>query len=321
MKTILVTGASGFVGSAMAFHCLSRGYTVRAAMHSSKAKLFTDGLVSVSTFDLVAKSDWSLFLSGVDCVVHCAARAHVMYKNKADALTSYREVNVAGTQLLAEQAAAFGVRRLVFLSSVKVNGEQTVLDAPFLSSDAPAPEDPYGVSKWEAEQALWEVSAHTGLEVVVVRPPLVYGPGVKGNLRRLLHWVAGGVPLPLGALHNRRSLVGLSNLVDLLLCCAEHPAAVGQTFLAPDGQDLSTTELIRLMAEGMERRARLLPVPAMVLKAGGSLLGKRSEIDRLVGSLQVDSGYTRAQLGWTPPVSVEDGVREMARWYAGLPGA
>jgi nucleoside-diphosphate-sugar epimerase len=152
----------------------------------------------------------------------------------------------------------------------------------------------------------------------VVRPPLVYGPGVKGNLLRLLRWVARGVPLPLGAVHNQRSLVGLSNLVDLLLCCAQHPAAAGQTFLASDGQDLSTPQLIRLMAEGMNRPARLLPVPVALLQAGGSLLGKRGEIDRLVGSLQVDSGHTQAQLGWTPPVSVEDGVREMARWYAGL---
>jgi nucleoside-diphosphate-sugar epimerase len=277
-----------------------------------------DGLDVVTVGEVGVQTDWSAALAGVDCVIHCAARAHAMHEVEADALAAYRAVNVVGTQRLAQQAAALGVRRLVFLSSIKVNGEQTALGAPFLFSDTPAPEDPYGVSKWEAEQALWAVSAQTGLEVVVVRPPLVYGPGVKGNLLRLLRWVARGVPLPLGAVHNQRSLVGLSNLVDLLLRCAEHPAAPGQTFLASDGQDLSTPQLIRLMAEGMNRPARLLPVPVALLQAGGSLLGKRREIDRLVGSLQVDSAYTQTQLGWTPPVSVEDGAREMARWYAGL---
>jgi nucleoside-diphosphate-sugar epimerase len=275
-----------------------------------------DGLDVVTVGEVGVQTDWSAALAGVDCVIHCAARAHVMHETEADALAAYRPMNVSGTQRLAEQAATLGVRRLVYLSSIKVNGEQTAFGAPFLFSDAPAPEDPYGVSKWEAEQALLAVSVQTGLEVVVVRPPLVYGPRVKGNLLRLLRWVARGVPLPLGAAHNQRSLVGLSNLVDLLLRCAEHPAAAGQTFLASDGHDLSTPQLIRLMAESMNRPARLLPVPVALLQAGGSLLGKRGEIDRLVGSLQVDSGYTQAQLGWTPPVSVEDGVRQMGRWYA-----
>jgi nucleoside-diphosphate-sugar epimerase len=211
-----------------------------------------------------------------------------------------------------------GVRRLVFLSSIGVLGIHTNGRGPFFVSDAPKPVEDYAISKWEAEQALMAVSAKTGLEVVVVRPPLVYGPGVKGNLLRLLRCVARSVPLPLGAVHNQRSLMGLSNLVDLLLRCAEHPAAAGQTFLASDGLDLSTPHLIRLMAEGMNRPARLLPVPVALLQAGGSLLGKRGELDRLVGSLQVDSRHTRELLGWTPPVSVADGVREMGRWYAGL---
>jgi nucleoside-diphosphate-sugar epimerase len=316
MRHILVTGASGFVGQASCSVLLARGRAVRAAVRSVSSMPLVDGLDVVAVGQVDGQTDWSAALAGVDCVIHCAARAHVMYETEADALAAYRAVNVAGTQRLAEQAAALGVRRLVYLSSIKVNGEQTALGAPFWFSDAPAPEDPYGVSKWEAEQALWAVSAQTGLEVVVVRPPLVYGPGVKGNLLRLLRWVARGVPLPLGAVHNQRSLVGLSDLVDLLLRCAEHPAAAGQIFLASDGQDLSTPQLIRLMAEGMNRPARLLPVPVALLQAGGSLLGKRGEIERLVGSLQVESGYTQAQLGWTPPVSVADGVREMAQWYA-----
>lgn len=318
MNRILVTGASGFVGRALCSTLVAQGQMVRAAVRTAVSMSSADGLDVVAVGEVDAQTDWSRALAGISCIIHCAARVHVMHETEADALIAYRVVNVEGTQRLAEQAAALGVRRLVFLSSIKVNGEQTAFGAPFLISDSPAPGDPYGLSKWEAEKALWVVSLRTGLEVVVVRPPLVYGPGVKGNLLRLLRWVACGVPLPLGAVHNQRSLIGLSNLVDLLLRCAEHPAAAGQTFLASDGQDLSTPQLIRLMAEGMNRSVHLLAVPVMLLQAGGSLLRKRGEIDRLVRSLQVDSRHTQAQLGWTPLVSVEDGVREKARWYAGL---
>lgn len=321
MKKILVTGASGFVGQALCFSLLAQGHLGPAAVRSANSMPLGGGLGVVAVGEVGAQTDWSEALVGVDCVIHCAARAHVMHETESNALAAYRAVNVAGTQRLAVQAVALGVRRLVFLSSIGVLGIHTNSRGPFSVSDAPKPVEDYAISKWEAEQALWAVSAQTGLEVVVVRPPLVYGPGLKGNLLRLLRWVARGVPLPLGAVHNQRSLVGLSNLVDLLLRCAEHPAAAGKTFLASDGRDSSISELIRLMAEGMNRRAHLLPIPVSLLKAGGSLLGKRSEIDRLVGSLQVDSAYTRAQLGWAPPVSVEDGVREMARWYARLQGA
>ncbi|MDC3409995.1 SDR family oxidoreductase [Alphaproteobacteria bacterium] len=315
MKT-LVTGASGFIGQSLCSNLLAQDHEVRAAVR------FADSIPSVKGFDVVevgevgAQTDWSSALAGVDCVFHCAARAHVIHETDVDSLAAYRAVNVEGTLRLAEQAAALNVQRFVFLSSVKVNGEQTKLGAPFLLSDVPAPEDPYGVSKWEAEQALWSVSAQTGLEVVVVRPPLVYGPGVKGNLLRLLRWVARGVPLPLQSVHNQRSLVGLSNLVDLLLRFAEHPNAAGHTFLVSDGHDLSTPQLIRLMAEGMNQPARLLPVPVALLQVGGSLLSKRDEVERLVGSLQVDSRHNQALFIWTPRLSVEDGVREMARWYA-----
>ena len=318
LSRILVTGVSGFVGSALCSHLLAQGHAVRAVVRSADSVLSGAGLDVVAVGDVGAQTDWSAALVGVDCIVHCAARAHVMHEAAADALAAYRTVNVVGTHRLAEQASTLGVRRLVFLSSIKVNGEKTPLGTPFLFSDVSAPEDPYGVSKWEAEQALWAVSAQMRLEVVVVRSPLVYGPGVKGNLLRLLRWVAHGVPLPLGAVHNQRSLVGLSNLVDLLSRCVEHSAAAGQTFLASDGHDFSTPQLIRWMAEGMNRPARLVPVPVALLQAGGSLLGKRGEFDRLLGSLQVDSGYTRAQLGWSPPMSVKDGVRDMARWYARL---
>jgi nucleoside-diphosphate-sugar epimerase len=315
VRRVLVTGASGFVGRALCSALLARGYTVLAAVRSATSMPSVAGLDTVVIGDVCAQTDWSQALEGVDCIIHCAARAHVMFETGKDALEAYRTVNVKGTQRLAVQAAALGVRRLVFLSSIKVNGERTTDSAPFLFSDEPAPEDPYGVSKWEAEQALWAVSEQTGLRVVVVRAPLVYGPGVKGNLLRLLRLVARGVPLPLAESNNQRSYLGLFNLVDLLLHCVEHSAA-GQTFLASDGQDLSTPQLIQLMAEGMNRPAILLPVPLTLLKAVGFVLGRGGEIDRLVGSLQVDSGYTQEQLGWIPPMSVKDGVREMARWYA-----
>lgn len=314
---ILVTGASGFVGSALCSALLAQGYAVRAAVRSVNSIPSAEGLDVVAVGGVDAQTDWSAALTGVDCVIHCMARAHVMHEIEADALAAYRAVNVECTQRLAQQASALGVRRLVFLSSIKVSGELTDgLPRPFGAlNDEANPEDAYGVSKWEAEQALWAMSGQNGLEVVVVRPPLVYGPGVKGNLLHLLRWVARGVPLPLGAVHNQRSLVGLSNLVDLLLRCAEHPAAAGKTFLVSDGHDLSTPQLIRLIAKGMNRPAQLLPIPVALLQAAGSLLGKRNQIDRLIGSLQVDSGHVQAQLGWTPPVSVEEGVREMVRWY------
>jgi nucleoside-diphosphate-sugar epimerase len=223
-------------------------------------------------------------------------------------------VHVEVTRRLAVQAAASGVRRFVFLSSVKVNGESTDgLPRPFGARNDAKPRDPYGISKWEAEQALWEVSAKTGLEVVVVRPPLVYGPGVKGNLARLLKLVRSGVPLPLGAVENKRSLIGLDNLVDLLIRCVDHPEAADQTFLVSDGEDLSTPDLIRHMAAAMGRSPRLFPVPVSLLRLAGSALGKRAEIDRLLGSLQIDSSHTRQVLGWTPPVSIKEGIRRMVQ--------
>lgn len=268
---------------------------------------------SVAVGNLNASTDWSSALVGVDCVIHCAARAHLMCDTEGDALAAYRAANVDGSRRLAEQAATAGARRLVYLSSIKVNGEQTALGAPFLFSDKPAPEDAYGISKWEAEQALWDVSTKTGLEVVVVRPPLVYGPGVKGNLARLLRLVRSGLPLPLDALQNKRSLIGLDNLVDLLIRCVDHPVAAGRTFLVSDGEDLSTPELLSHMAAAMGRSARLFPVQVLLLRLAGSVLGRRAEIDRLVGSLQIDSSHTRQVLGWTPPVSVEEGIRRMVQ--------
>lgn len=329
---ILITGSSGFVGRALCAELVERGVTVRGAVRSLNSVGDDSRVEFVAVGEIGAETDWSWGVDSrfcgnddeksgndvVDCVIHCAARAHVMHETESDALAAYRAVNVDGSRRLAEQAAAAGVRRLVYLSSIKVNGESTDgLPRPFGARndegemDAPAPEDPYGLSKCEAEQALWEVAAKTGLEIVVVRPPLVYGPGVKGNFLRLLRWVARGVPLPLDAVYNQRSMVGLDNLVDLLIRCINHPAAAGQTFLVSDGQDLSTPELIRHLARAMNKSPRLIPVPVPLLRLAGRMTGKAAEVDRLVGSLQIDSSSTRETLGWTPPVSVEAGMQAM----------
>lgn len=315
MQLTLVTGASGFIGKAMCLKLCRQNYTVRAAVRSTTSLLPSDQYDVIAIGNLCLQTDWSAALIGVDTVIHCAARAHVMHDTTNDTMSAYRTINVFGTRRLAEQAAALGVRRLVFLSSVKVNGERTEYDAPFVASHIPNPEDSYGLSKLEAEEVLWQVAEKTGLEVVIIRSPLVYGPEVKGNLRRLLRYIEMGVPLPLGAVTNQRSMLGLNNLVDLLFCCSEHPLAAGQTFLASDGIDLSTPRLIQLIANGMGRSARIIPVPIGLLKAAGSLLNKRAEVERLIGSLQVNSEPTRARLGWVPPVSIEEGIQEMAQWY------
>ena len=315
LKPYLITGNSGFIGQDFCSGLVQLGMPIVRTVRSVREGSPMSSPDFFAVGDICAKTNWSAALKDVDCVIHLAARAHVMKETELDPMAAYREVNVAGTHRLAEQAAASGVRRLVFLSSIGVNGTFTHGSSSFAPDDIPCPSENYAISKWEAEQALWEVSAKTGLEVVIIRSPLVYGPGVKGNMLRLLHWVARGVPLPLGAVNNHRSLIGLDNLVDLLIRCVDHTAAVGQTFLVSDGKDLSTPELIRTLAHAMNKPARLLPVPMPLLRTAGSLVGKRAEVDRLVGSLRVDSSHTRALLGWTPPVSVEAGLQKTADWY------
>jgi len=312
---IAVTGAMGFVGDALVREISARKLSVRAVVRTVSFALekFESSVDVFCIGEISPRTDWSAALTGVDCLIHCAARTHVMHEAAGDALAAYRAVNVDGSRWLAEEAAAAGVRRLVYLSSIKVNGEQTALGRPFLLSDTPAPKDVYGVSKWEAEQALWDISAKTGLELVVVRLPLVYGPGVKGNLARLLRLLRLGPPLPFGAVQNKRSLIGLDNLVDLLIRCVDHPAAAGQTFLVSDGEDLSTPALLGKMAAAMGRSARLVHVPVPLLRLAGGALAKRAEIDRLVGSLQIDSSHTHRVLGWAPPVSIKEGIRRMVQ--------
>jgi UDP-glucose 4-epimerase len=256
--------------------------------------------------EIDASTDWRVALAGCDAVVHLAARVHTMRESAQDPLAVYRETNTEATLNLARQAAQAGVQRFVFISTVKVNGEGR--DVPYCETDVPAPEDAYAVSKWEAEQGLHRIAQETGLEVVILRPPLVYGPGVKANFLRLMHIVQRGWPLPLGAIRNRRSLLYLGNFVDAIRLCVEHPAAAGQTFLLDDGQAVSTPELVNALARAMGRPVRLLAVPVGVLEFAGSLLGNRAAVARLAGSLYLDSSAIRSRLGWTPPFSMEAGL-------------
>lgn len=302
-EVVAVTGANGFVGSRLCAHLGQHGVRVRALARSA-----LNGEDTRIVGDLGPDTRWDGALEDVDCVVHCAARVHMITDTHADPLEAFRQVNVEGTRALAKAAAAQGVRRFVFLSSLKVMGETTKPGQPFRADDDPAPQDAYAVSKWEAELALRDVAQASGMEWVVVRPPLIYGPGVKANFRALMNAVSRGIPLPLGAVDNRRSLLGLDNLVDLLLSCAQHPAAAGQAFLVSDDHDLSTPELVRQLARVMGRPARLLPVPVSWLLLAGKALGRQAQIERLTGSLQVNIGHTKRVLGWTPRWTLEQGL-------------
>lgn len=300
---IFITGANGFVGKYLADLLeLSQHSIVRVVRRSGHAGDFVVG-------DIDSQTDWTGALLGCEAVVHLAARVHVMHDTASVPLAAFREVNVKGTLNLARQAAAVGVKRLVFISSVKVNGECTQLDRAFTETDEPNPQDDYGLSKNEAEQGLRLIAAETGMEVVIIRPPLIYGPGVKANFSALMHAVQRGWPLPLGAIHNQRSLVALDNLADFIIACLVHPAAANETFLVSDGHDLSTSDLIKGLANASGVSARLLPVPVWVLKAVAKVFRKGDAMQRLCGNLQVNISKAHRLLGWVPPVSVSDGLR------------
>lgn len=301
----LVTGASGFVGAALMARLQADGLQ---PVGTSRR----DSLVGncVSAPPLEAGGDWSGVLKGVGTVVHTAARVHVMRDTSSNPLDAFRAVNVKGSLNLARQAASAGVKRFVFISSVKVNGEETRHGRPFAAGDDPAPEDAYGISKAEAEAGLKAISAESGMEFVIIRPPLVYGPGVKGNFAAMMRAVARGLPLPFGAVtDNRRSLVGLENLVDLIVTCIDHPAAANQTFMVSDSEDLSTADLLRRLGVAMGKPARLLNIPPALLGAAAAMIGKRAVAQRLLGDLQVDISHTCSTLGWKPPISVDEGLR------------
>ena len=308
----LVTGASGFVGNATCARLVADGMDVIGTVRHTPTRPLL-GVDYRIVGDLDANIDWRNALTGVDTIVHCAARVHMMQETAAEPLVAFRTTNVAGTEQLARQAAAAGIRRFIFLSSVKVNGEGGLV--AYRETDLPVPKDVYGTSKHEAELGLREIKAETGMELVVVRPTLIYGPGVKANFQALMRALMRGIPLPLGAIHNRRSLLALDNVVDLIVTCIKHPAAANETFLVSDGEDISTTELIRRLAHAMGRSARLIPLPATVLMVGLTLLGKREVAARLCGTLQVDITKAREVLGWAPPVSVDEGLRRTAVHY------
>ncbi|MFJ2995275.1 UDP-glucose 4-epimerase family protein [Pandoraea sp. NPDC087047] len=317
---ILVTGANGMVGAALVKHLRqdSNVEVIEAVRATSTGNRSPQARV---IGDIGPRTRWADALAGIDVVVHCAARVHIMGEtDTSTALSKFREVNVAGTERLAMECVQAGVKRLVFVSSVKVNGESTSGRAPFRYDDVPAPLDPYGISKSEAEASLMKVAQHTGLEVVVVRPPLVYGPGVKANFLRLMQTVARGIPLPFGAVDNRRSMVYVGNLVDLLSIAATHPAAAGQTFMVSDGDDLSTRGLIEGIARAMDVRPKLVPVPAGLMRGVAALLGKKAVSDRVLGSLQVDIDHTCRTLDWHPPLPVAAGLQAtVAAWRAAQP--
>jgi len=314
---VLVTGANGFVAAALLPELVATGHDVRAAVRQAEGWTPPEGIETVEVGDIGPDTDWSAALDGVGSVIHLAARTHVMRETETDPLAAYRRINVEGTRRLAEAAASHGVRRLIYLSSIKVNGERTDEGRPFTEDSVPAPEDDYGRTKWEAEQALQEIAgqSESGMGVVVLRPPLVYGPGVKGNFRSLLSLCSRRAPLPLSRIRNARSLIYVGNLAHALRTALEHPAAHNRTFLLRDGEDLSTPDLIRRTAEALGRRARLFPAPTGGLRLAARLSGRSAAAGRLLGSLQVDDRKIREILGWQPPFSVVEGLRATAAWH------
>ncbi len=313
---ILITGATGFVGRGLCAFLRGR-VPFRIAVRDLTASAWPAD-VEVVQASLSSEQEWSDVMTEVSVVIHCAGRAHVMNDDAADPLAVFRQVNVEGTMRLARQASQAGVRRFVFLSSIKANGENTLPGKPFTSDQVTAPADPHALSKCEAEAGLRALSQETGMEVVIIRPPLVYGPGVKANVLAMMRWLSRGIPLPLGGVtENRRSLVFLDNLISLIVTCVDHPAAANQTFLVSDGEDLSTSDLLRRMGQALGKPARLVPVPEQLLTLGARMIGKPGIAQRLCGSLQVDITKTRELLGWKPPVCVDEGLRKTAaHWLA-----
>ena len=308
-STVLVTGANGFVARALCAALTASGREFRASIRAPHFDF--PGAVAVGAVG--PDTDWRAALDGVRCVVHLVSRTHVLRETAPDPLAEYRRINVQGSLRLAQQAVRAGARRLVFMSSVKVNGESTA--KPYTEDDPPRPEDAYGASKLEAEEALARVAAETGLEVVVLRPPLVYGPGVKGNFLRLLELVSRGTPLPLASIDNRRSLIHVGNLADAVVRAVDAPQAAGRTYLVADGEDVSTPGLVRALAQALGVRARLLPCPPALMRMGAALTGRAVEVSRLTGSLQVDSAKIRRELQWRPPFTLAQGLAQTARWY------
>ena len=313
MKKICITGANGFIGRSLCKALGSSGNYIRGLVRNQNLNKDFSEIEYISVGDIGPKINWKEHLKGCDCIIHCAGKTlKINDKN----LNLYHAVNTEGTKHLAMHASEAGVKRIIFLSSIKVNGESSDIindRKKIYYNDIPIPLDAYAASKLEAEKALYEISARTGLEVVVVRLPLVYGYGVKGNLAKLIKIVRSGIPLPLSLVKNKRSMIGIDNLVDILIRCVDHANTAGKTFLVSDGKDLSAPELIKLIASSMGRKANLFPLPIFMLKFLGLIFGRKKEISRLVGSLRIDNSYTKEILDWTPPVSVEEGIRRMTQ--------
>lgn len=314
MSKILITGVTGFVGNALLLHLLTTKMSIEIVATVRKdLKNFPNGVCVKKIENITSHTDWSDALLGSQNVIHLAARVHIMDDTHNSPIQEYRRINVDGTLNLARQAAALGVKRFIFISSIKVNGDLTYPGKPFTADDMVAPIDAYGISKMEAERGLQEIAKSTGMEVVIIRPPLVYGVGVKANFSAMLKWLCLGVPLPLGSIHNQRSFVSLDNLVDLISTCLVHPAAANQIFLVSDGEDISTTELLRRIGKAINRPARLIPVPPSWLLLLASVLGKHAIAQRLCCSLQVDINKTRQLLGWSPPITLDQGLKKLSK--------
>lgn len=314
-QTILLTGATGFVGGAILkrLHAENKYSVMVAVREGARDTIKNVPQIRIESFD--GDTKWEGHFANVDVIIHSAARVHVMNDVETDPLAAFRKVNVEGTMNLARQAANAGIRRFIFISSIKVNGEGTEHGVAYTADDIPAPRDPYGISKMEAEQGLRKLAADTAMEVVIIRPVLVYGPGVKANFLNMMRWLDKGIPLPFGAIHNSRSLVAIDNLVDLIVTCIDHPAAANQTFLVSDGEDLSTTVLLSKMAKALNKPARLIPIPSWMLQGVAALVGKKGLSQRLCGSLRVDISKTRSLLGWTPPRSVDEALANTAEHF------
>jgi len=314
LHCVLVTGEDGFVGKALCGEMVLRGWKVRASVRSrEKIKSLPKEIEIIETGSIGPDTEWKDALDNVDSVVHLAGRVHVMDDSSSDPLSEYRIVNTAGTEKLARSAASSGVRRFIFMSTVKVNGEGR--EEPYNEEDAPGPVDPYGISKWEAEEKLKVIGYETGMETVIIRVPMVYGPGVKANFLRLIKAVDRGLLMPFLSVNNRRSLIYLGNLVDSIIACLNHQKAAGQTYLVSDNEDVSTPELIRQMGEALGKPARLFYLPLFILNLAGLITGKLQEIKRLTGSLAVDSSKIRKELDWNPPITLAQGLKETAEWF------